>query len=303
MDLQYLTSTDPLCPVKGGVLFWLVELTREQFDTLRELKANVRAVVANIPYHVREAISSSPTQAGVHSGQKRSNPSKRHAIAEVLKQVDPATCLAFLSTPWGKKNPQSYAYLSPAGLGTRIFVVASGLNTHNNEFYPNRIDWLYAIEVDPRQSDDSPKPVISGTCVASLMIGKLMGVAKEAGLTMVKTGLSVPSLIDAVARVIDRLQNNPLTVQGNKGYTVLSISGKFDNITEANEYVTQLQRLFNELVYKYQVIVVTSAGTNHKEAYADIDSWPSLLAAEIDIITVGSVAAVRGIPKMVCTRA
>lgn len=297
MDLHYLTSTDPLCPVKGGVLFWLVELTREQIDTLRELKANVRAVVANIPYHVPEAISSSPTQAGVHSAQKRSNPSKRHAITEVLKQVDPATCLAFLSTPWGKKNPQSYAYLNPAGLGTRIFVVASGLNTHNNEFYPNRIDWLYAIEVDPRQSDDSPKPVISGKCVASLMIGKLMGVAKEAGLTMVKTGLSVPSLIDAVARVIDKLQNNPLTVQGSKGYTVLSISGKFDNIPEANEYVTQLQRLFNELVYKYQVIVVTSAGTNHKEAYADIDSWPSLLAAEIDIITVGSVAAVRGDSK------
>lgn len=297
MDPQYLTSADPLCPVKGGVLFWLVELTQEQIDSLRELKANVRAVVANIPYNVPEAISSSPAQAGVHSAQKSSNPSKRDATAEVLKQVYPATCLAFLSTPLGKKNSQSYAYLSPAGLGTQIFVIASGLNTHNNEFYPDRIDWLYAIEVDPRQSDDSPQPVVSGTCVASLMIGKLMGVAKEARLTMVKAGLSVPSLIDAVARVIDKLQNNPLGVQGSKGYTVLSISGKFDNIPEANEYVSQLQKLFNELVYKYQTIVVTSAGTNDREAYADINSWPSLLAAEVDIITVGSVAAVRGHSK------
>lgn len=294
MDPQYLTSADPLCPVKGGVLFWLAELTQEQIDTLRELKANVRAVVANIPYQVPEAISSSPAQAGVHSAQERSNPNKRHATAVVLKQAYPATCLTFLSTPSGKKNPQSYAYLSPAGLGTRIFVVAPGLNTHNNEFYPDRIDWLYAIEVDPRQSDDSPQPVVSGTCVASLMIGKLMGVAKEARLTMVKMGLSVPSLVDAVARVIDKLQNSPLGVQGSKGYTVLSISGKFDNIPEANEYVTQLQKLFNELVYKYQTIVVTSAGTNDREAYADISSWPSLLAAEVDIITVGSVAAVRG---------
>lgn len=40
--------------------------------------------------------------------------------------------------------------------------------------------------------------------------------------------------------------------------------------------------------------MVTSAGTNYKEPYANINSWPSLLAAEIDIVTVGSVAAVRG---------
>lgn len=58
MDPQYLTSIDPLCALKGGVLFWLVGLTREQIDTLRELKANVRAVVINIPYHLPEAISS-----------------------------------------------------------------------------------------------------------------------------------------------------------------------------------------------------------------------------------------------------
>ncbi len=124
-----------------------------------------------------------------------------------------------------------------------------------------------------------------------------MGVAKEARLTMVKTGLSVPSLIDAVARVLDTLQKSPSALQGSKGYTVLSISGQFDNIPEANEYVTQLQKLFNELVYIYQTIVVTSAGTNRKEPYADTNSWPSLLAAEIDVITVGSVAAVRGDSK------
>lgn len=253
----------------------------------------MRKVVASIPYHVPEAISNSLTEAEVRSTQKRSNPSKRRVRAELVKQADSATCLAFLSTPWGKKNSQSYAYLSPAGLGMRIFVLASGLNSHHNEFNAYRIDWLYAIEVNPREFDDSPKPVISGTCAASLMIGKLMGVAKEARLTMVKTGLTVPSLIDAVARVLDTPQKSPSGLQGSKGYTVLSISGSFDNIPEANEYVTQLQKLFNELVYICQVIVVTSAGANYKEPYANIDSWPSLLAAEIDIITVGSVAAVR----------
>lgn len=59
----------------------------------------------------------------------------------------------------------------------------------------------------------------------------------------------------------------------------------------------QLQKLFNELVYIYQNIVVTSAGTNHKQPYTDSNSWPSLLAAEIHIITVGSIAAVRGNSK------
>lgn len=156
MDSQLLTSTDPLCPIKGGVLFWLVELTQENIDALRKLRANVREVVASIPYHVPEAINNSPTEAEVRSAQKRSNPSKRRVRAEVLKQADSATCLAFLSTPWGKKNSQSYAYLSPAGLGIRIFVLASGLNSHHSEFNADRIDWLCAIEVNPRESDDSP---------------------------------------------------------------------------------------------------------------------------------------------------
>lgn len=61
------------------------------------------------------------------------------------------------------------------------------------------------------------------------------------------------------------------------------LEGPFDNIPEADEYVTQLQKLFNELVYVYQIIVVTSAGTNYKEPYANNNLWPSLLAAEIDI--------------------
>lgn len=57
------------------------------------------------------------------------------------------------------------------------------------------------------------------------MIGKLRGVAKEAHLTMVETGLSAPSLIDAVARVLDTLQKSPFRLQGSKRYTVLSITG------------------------------------------------------------------------------
>lgn len=199
---------------RGGVLFWLVELTQENIDALRKLRANVREVVASIPYHVPEAINNSPTEAEVRSAQKRSNPSKRRVRAEVLKQADSATCLAFLSTPWGKKNSQSYAYSSPAGLGIRIFVLASGLNSHHSEFNADRIDWLYAIEVNPRESDDSPEPVISGTCAASLMIGKFMGVAKEARLTMVKTGLSVPSLIDAVAQGLIRFKRALLRCKG-----------------------------------------------------------------------------------------
>lgn len=89
---------------------------------------------------------------------------------------------------------------------------------------------------------------------------------------MVKTGLSVPSLIDAVARVLDTLQKSPSGLQGSKEYTVLSLSRIFDNISEASEYIMQLQKLFNELGYIYQTIVVTSAGTNYKKHYADINS-------------------------------
>lgn len=94
MDPQYLTSTDPLCLVKRGVLFWLVE--QEQINALRKLKVNVRQVVASISYHVPEAISNSATEAEVHSAQTRSNLSKQHVRADVIRQTDAATCLALL---------------------------------------------------------------------------------------------------------------------------------------------------------------------------------------------------------------
>ena len=34
MDVHYVTTTDPLCKVEGGIFFWMAWLTQEQIDEL-----------------------------------------------------------------------------------------------------------------------------------------------------------------------------------------------------------------------------------------------------------------------------
>lgn len=50
MDGQHKTSTDPLCNVKDGVLFWFARLTRDQIKALQADTLGVKAVIANPSY-------------------------------------------------------------------------------------------------------------------------------------------------------------------------------------------------------------------------------------------------------------
>ena len=57
--------------------------------------------------------------------------------------------------------------------------------------------------------------------------------------------------------------------------------------------------IYTKLLWSTQLKPITKIPIYkiYKELYADIDLWPSLLAAGTDIITVGSDAAVRGDSK------
>lgn len=72
----------------------------------------------------------------------------------------------------------------------------------------------------------------------------------------------------------------------------------FTEKPENRQYALGLGDLVNILVNILQVVVVTSSGLDSKlSGSAEIDQWPSLLAAGYDILTAGAVRPRHGLFK------
>lgn len=167
----------------------------------------------------------------------------------------------------------------------------------SSEFGPCQIlDWLLAFDVPDEKTDGSVHGEIPGTCTASIIGGVQTGVAKRAKLIIVKSGTTIASLIDAVAKVVLDIQDR-FPIRHPRGNTVVSISRSFDNRLEHNYFALQLHYLITTLAGKFQAVVVTTAGKDALAALGQpgstINTWPALYADIDEIVTVGSVAAAR----------
>lgn len=305
IDAQFLTSRDPLCPVEGGVLFWLAKLTPNQIDLLKRMTTAVRAITPNSPYHFSDLTRTSTT-LWKKRGNEESDPAtttrdlnkKRTADLRVVKQkfkkIDPS--LTFLSTPLNHGNTHDeYAFFSSGGSGIRVYIVDTGLDRsfRNIDFSPQHklkksIEWIYALDVATQTSDGDPDG--HGTCMASKIGGPLFGVAKKSSLIIAKTTPSIGSFIDVLGRVLSAVQKRPFS---GRAETVISIAGGWIPPSRGDADAIAIQTLMEELTIKCQAIVVTHAGaaTGPHDSYGEIVMYPALLAKELDIITVGSVQA------------
>lgn len=293
-DRGYLTSTSPLCAVKGGVLFWLAEFTPEQIAALKHA-GGVRAAVPNGPYSFGE-LNSRPAGTKVPAHQKRKHFEGRATRVSVAKQENADIALSFLSTPEGKKISGTYTYLQPAGAGIRIFVIETAFDPSGSEFKGLEFDWLYSFDVSKTKSEVSEDVVHFGTCIISKLLGQEFGVAKKAFVTVVKTNPTIASFVDALGRIVSSLEDMFLTYHNTKGWTVINMAGQFeyDGVMDWEEFlvlISELQYLIAEIETRYQAVMVTSSGTNWKEPYVDVNTWPALFGQSNDIIVVGSVLA------------
>lgn len=50
MDPDYLSSKDPFCTVKEGILFWLAILTLQEIEALKGQTSGVKAIFPNVEY-------------------------------------------------------------------------------------------------------------------------------------------------------------------------------------------------------------------------------------------------------------
>ncbi len=291
MDGQYKTSTDPLCRLKHGISFWLAKLTPEQIDALKEQTSAVRAITLNPLFEFGDLKRSSAVtkRTKVSPTDKRISRKKRVPLT-VIKQETADPSLSFLSTPMDKPNSDfKYSYFLQAGRGVRVYVIDTGLDWNNENFDRTPLEWIYALDVLPVDTD----PDGHGTCIASKIAGRIYGVAKKASITLVKTRPTVGSFIDALGKIISDLQRIEESGQETRGWAVVNISGGWaDSSGGGDPTAMRMEEYIKSLAEDFQAVVVVSAGRDVDNDYGDINLWPPILSLKYDIITVGAVQSV-----------
>lgn len=284
MDALFFTSSDPLCPKKGGVSFWLARLTPQQITTLREDTQSVRTVVPNVPFEYVDNRKSFGSGMAPATGE--TNSFKKRDL-RVIKQDPADVSLSFLSTTLDGPIARTYSYFSQGGRGTRAYVVCGGMDLTVDDLSDTEIDWIFAGQVKHDQSDIHPGGM--GTCMGSKIAGSVFGVAKFATLVAVKYDLSVGGFIDALDKIVEDLMRWSISGYVVRGKAVVSINGGYPDARPGDPTADRIRELINELVKAYQVVVVVSAGFDPKYDYAEISDWPAALSPLYDIITVGAV--------------
>ena len=297
MDAGVLESIDPTCAIEGGTSFWVLHLTSNQIEGLKtEQMQSVRAIVANAPIEAygiplspdlmrRDKKVSLAEKKGRHD--KRDTVTKQRGIRDVPR-------LRFISSQ-KRQNAMSYAYFLPAGAGITVYVIDSGLNPFNNEFQDGPfIEWLFALGSDTTYTDSLTTS--HGTCMASLITGKVYGVSKKADLVAVKISQDLASFISALAKVVEHVRQKQDSGEKVRGYTVVSISRGFSAARASEESREEIVKYIKELAEKYQVVVVAASGQNFQSplVYPDVSTWPAQLSLTTDVITVGAVRVTDG---------
>lgn len=245
-------------------------------------------------------VSSNPAEMPIpgKSQRRRSRSIGKREAVEVMAQLPAPIGLSFLSTAeGGSKSSQEYAYLSPAGAGIRVYMLDTGVDTSHQAFEGTRIEWDWAVDVKMEMTDDDFPSIVQnrmeaqGTCAASLIAGNGVGVTKNLErLVIVKINPTVASVLDGLGKVVTEISKRNAQGLPSKGRVMVNFPGTFPDKAENQQYSLQLKDLINVLVNIYQVIVVTPVGIDiNTTNYVDIDTWPSLLAADYNILSVGSV--------------
>lgn len=283
MDPHYLTSKDPFCPVKDGILFWLAMLTPEEAETLKRQTSAVRAVFPNVEYKFEES-----------PGQKRkaqTSPKKRE-IVKVNRATVNDLSLSFLSTPPGKKISGIYSHFEGGGRGIDVFVIDTGLDYSFATDFRN-VRYMYAMNAEPSPSDSSSDK--SGTFHAQKIGSGLYGVAPEATLTIVKTAPDLASFLNALVQIIACLLYDQKLGLATKGRRVISLRGGIYTVLPGSDMdllAVPLMRLCMEWISQGEsTVIVLSATPETILGYPYLLSLPNRHGPALDIVTVGRVRA------------
>ena len=297
MDAGVLASEDPLCAVEGGISFWVLRLTNDQIEELKtEQTQSISAVEANAPiesfgFPISPDLERRHKSRKISPAEKGDRYEKRDTV--IKQQSEDVPRLRFISSK-KRSNAMSYAYFSPAGAGVTVYVIDSGLNPFNDEFEGVNIkEWIYALGVDPTYSE--PIVEFHGSCMASLITGKVYGVSKNVDLIVVKFAPDIGSFLNGLSKVIKDVQQKMKADIKVKGYTVVNITSGLKDIKSTRSSRNEMKKYVKALAKAYGVVVVAASGQDEGNLmYPEVSTWPALFSPTFDIITVGAVRVTDG---------
>ena len=275
------TSTSSHC----GVFMFRAPLTADQSRQIAG-RPGVSRVRSNIFFDSSGGVTNDPRlEPGViEPAYKRRQLKKR----DIIRQQNAPAHLQFLSTPENYRGVSTdYVYDSGGGADTVVFPIGPGLTMNHREFINKPIthdDFIFANDVQP----DSTLLVRSfGTCVGSLVMGNEYGVSKQTKLKPVRIDSHVGSLINAMVKIANYVKDRVEDLgQPGNGFVMLMDMSWQDTEPDTTE---EFEKVFELLLYDYDVVTVVAAGTDTTENYGRINSYPALYAAETPVITVGAV--------------
>lgn len=276
-----------------GVICWTGELTEEGAEKMKR----VGGVLAAVPdVTVREDYTSTPyvpsqkRDESSHSGlmQEPGHIVKRDTIVrqEGLTTLD----LSFISTPEGiSAQDCDYVYYSAAGEGTFVYVIDIGVEPSNSEFSLGVIKrWLYAWDAYPSQKEELfSRGNGHGSCAASKVAGRVTGVAKKTSLIIVKTTMSLSSLVDAITVVLNDLRRRTIAGEYKPGYNIVTVQQGFEGPAQIDKWsMSKVTRQILKLISTYGIVLVCAAGNSGLGA--GTVGFPASLSTKVPIIVVGS---------------
>ena len=227
----------------------------------------------------------------VHRNQKSKRKleiEKRSSI--IIKQSDAPAHLAFISSPGlrAHSRDETYLYLAGPYEPISIYAVDTGVEAQHEEFLARGVikDWIFAPDIGPdkqRKTDYNGH----GSCTMSVICGRYYGVFKDPHLNPVvilpTSGSLLAGLRTLINHLIKRVYKGDTPV---RGYTVVYIP-LIVNHRVSDQYKQRLIKLLGILIRVFKAVIVTAAGNKGQK---DISDYPSLLADQLPIITVGSVS-------------
>ena len=280
------TSTSQIC----DVFFFAIPLTKKQIQDI-EKQPGVKSVRPNQVLQM-EVVPASSDLEDSDSAEKPILTAPGGQLKERDQIVVDSLAwndLRFLSTSNEEELSDSYKYYSKAGEGVTVFAIDSGVNLLHDEFVTATgesallQDRIYAIDATEFREDYDDY----GTCRASKIVGRNLGVAKRAKVMITMISRSLGSLLDAMVQIANVLNDKDQRGEKVRGYHVMTIVLQWNN---EDEQVTNLfEELLELLIRYYQVVVVVPAGSDSFSRNSDINMWPATAAGRHDIIVVGAV--------------
>ncbi|KAK2001495.1 subtilisin-like protein [Colletotrichum falcatum] len=269
----------------GLILFFKAEIRPCQADAIVK-EHGVSRVFVDETFEVEQSPSfASPSSAYL---RRRGAGSPKTSIvnqANFKLQSSAVPELKVISQPPGASLAElpGYAFANEGGRGVTIYVLDTGVDVRNPEWYriPGKKYFLYAEDADKTETDFQNH----GSCVASKAGGPVYGTAKNANIVAVKLAnhMTIYGMFSALIEISNDVYEKKL-----EGKAIINISNQAW-LGDLHQSTRVAYELLIDALLKEDIVIVTASGNDREDRNDVVTGYPAVLGPTTDVIVVGAV--------------